>query len=106
VVTAAGLITAKVVKVDKALDLALLKAEGIFMALPVIPSRGVRLGVTAATVGLAENVNYALKSSFLLGFLESVPEVAAKLREPNTQQRKFEDVVKSVEQATVLVLVY
>ena len=41
-----------------------------------------------------------------LGFLESVPEVAAKLREPNTRDRKFEDVVKYAEQAAVLVLVY
>ncbi len=44
----------------------------------------------ASLVGaLAENVNYA-----------------AKLKESNTKDRKFEDVVKSVEQATVLVLVY
>jgi hypothetical protein len=139
------------VKVDKANDLALLKAEGKFTALPVITSRSVRLGATAATVGfpntglqgfapklakgeiaslagaqddarhfqisapiqpgnsggaLAENVNYAVKSSYLLSFLESVPEVAAKLKEAHTKDRKFEDVVKSVEQATVLVLVY
>lgn len=177
-VTATGTIAAQVVKVDKANDLALLKAEGKFTALPVIPSRGVRLGATAATVGfpntglqgfapklakgeiaslagaqddarhfqisapiqpgnsggalvdergniigvvvaklsqraalatsgaLAENVNYAVKSSYLLSFLESVPEVAAKLKEAHTKDRKFEDVVKSVEQATVLVLVY
>ncbi len=178
VVTAVGTFPAKVVKVDKANDLALLKAEGKFMALPVITSRGVRLGATAATVGfpntvlqgfapklakgeiaslagaqddarhfqisapiqpgnsggalvdergnvigvvvaklsqraavatsgaLAENVNYAVKSSYVLSFLESVPEVAAKLKEPSTKPRVFEDVVKSVEQATVLVLVY
>ena len=60
----------------------------------------------AASGALPENVNYAVKSSFLLGFLESVPEVAAKLREPNTKDRKFEDVVKDAEQAAVLVLVY
>ncbi len=178
ILTAAGSIAAKVVKVDKANDVALLKAEGKFTALPVITSRGVRLGATAATVGfpniglqgfapklargeiaslagaqddarhfqisapiqpgnsggalvdergnvigvvvaklsqkaalatsgaLAENVNYAVKSSYLLSFLESVPEVAAKLKEAHTKERKFEDVVKSVEQATVLVLVY
>ena len=177
-VTATGSIAAKVVKVDKANDVALLKAAGKFTALPVIPSRGVRLGATATTVGfpnpglqgfapklargeiaslagaqddarhfqisapiqpgnsggalvdergnvigvvvaklsqkaalatsgaLAENVNYAVKSSYLLSFLESVPEVAAKLKEAHTKDRKFEDVVKSVEQATVLVLVY
>ena len=177
-VTSAGLISAKVVKVDAANDLALLKAEGKFAALPVATSRAVKLGGTVATVGfpniglqgfapklakgeiaslsgaaddarhfqisvpvqpgnsggalvdergnvvgvvaaklsaraalaasgaLPENVNYAVKSSFLLGFLESVPEVAAKLREPNTKDRKFEDVVKDAEQAAVLVLVY
>ena len=55
---------------------------------------------------LAENVNYAVKSSYLLSFRESVPEVAAKLKEAHTKERKFEDVVKAVEQATVLVLVY
>ena len=51
-------------------------------------------------------MNYAVKSSFLLSFLESVPEVSAKLKDANTKERKFEDVVKSVEQAAVLVLVY
>ena len=51
-------------------------------------------------------MNYAVKSSFLLGFLESVPEVAAKLKENNIRDRKFEDVVKDAEQAAVLVLVY
>ena len=55
---------------------------------------------------LPENVNYAVKNSFLLGFLESVPEVAAKLKEPRTAERKFEEVVKDAEQAAVLVLVY
>ncbi|MEK7684940.1 MAG: hypothetical protein AAB466_05925, partial [Verrucomicrobiota bacterium] len=60
----------------------------------------------AASGALPENVNYAVKSSFLLGFLESVPEVSAKLKEPNTKEQKFEDVVKAAEQAAVLVLVY
>jgi len=41
-----------------------------------------------------------------LSFLESVPDVSAKLKEPVTADRKFEDVVKSAQQATVLVLVY
>ena len=156
-VTSAGLISAKVVKVDAANDLALLKAEGKFSALPVAASRGVKLGGTVATVGfpniglqgfapklakgeiaslsgagddaryfqisvpvqpgnsggalvdergnvvgvvsaklsaraalaasgsLPENVNYAVKSSYLLSFLESVPEVSAKLRESETK---------------------
>lgn len=176
--TANGLVSARVVKADAGNDLAVLKAEGKFAALPVASSRGVKLGATAATVGfpniglqgfspklakgeiaslagaqddprhfqisvplqpgnsggalvdergnvigvvvaklsqkaalaasgtLAENVNYAVKSSFLLGFFESLPDVAARLKEPNVRERKFEDVVKDVERATVLVLVY
>jgi hypothetical protein len=36
----------------------------------------------------------------------AIPEVAAKLKEPHTPDRKFEDVVKDAEQAAVLVLVY
>jgi S1-C subfamily serine protease len=60
----------------------------------------------AASGALPENVNYAVKSSFLLGFLESVPNVANAPKEPNTREEKFEDVVKSAEQAAVLVLVY
>jgi S1-C subfamily serine protease len=64
----------------------------------------------ASSGALPENVNYAVKSSYLLSFLESVPEVSAKLKEPKSLQTattlKFEDVVKSAEQAAVLVLVY
>jgi hypothetical protein len=55
---------------------------------------------------IPENVNYAVKSSFLLSFLESVPDVSAKLKTPITADRKFEDVVKSAQDAAVLVLVY
>jgi hypothetical protein len=55
---------------------------------------------------LPENVNYAVKSSFLLGFLESVPEVAAKLKEPNRKDVKFADAVEQTKEAAVLVLVY
>ena len=60
----------------------------------------------AATGSLPENVNYAVKSSLLLSFLESVPEVSAKLKEPNTKDESFEEVVKSAQAAAVLVLVY
>jgi S1-C subfamily serine protease len=176
-VTGAGRVPATVVKTDAQHDLALLKAEGNFDPLPVIPSGTVSLGATVATVGypnvrlqgqaaklakgeiaalsgaqddpryfqisvplqpgnsggalvdghgnvvgivsakldanaalltsgaLPENVNYAVKSSYLLNFLDSVPDVAAKLKAPDTDPREFEDVVKSAEHATVLVLV-
>jgi S1-C subfamily serine protease len=178
VVTNAGTFDAKVVTVDAANDLALLKTEGKFSSLPIAAGRTAHLGGTVATVGfpdpslqgfspklakgeiaslsgikddpryfqmsvpvqpgnsggalvdehgnvvgavsakldasaalaasgsLPENVNYAVKSSFLLSFLESVPAVSAKLKEPVTADRKFEDVVKSAQDAAVLVLVY
>jgi S1-C subfamily serine protease len=177
-VTSAGTIDAKVVQVDAANDLALLKADGKFSPLPIAASRMAHLGGTVATIGfpdptlqgfapklakgeiaslsgaaddpryfqisvpvqpgnsggalvdehgnvvgivsakldasaalaasgsLPENVNYAVKSSFLLSFLESVPDVDAKLKAPNTADEKFEDVVKSAQEAAVLVLVY
>ena len=60
----------------------------------------------AVSGAMPENVNYAVKSSFLLSFLESVPAISAKLKEPVTADRKFEDVVKSAQDAAVLVLVY
>jgi S1-C subfamily serine protease len=82
----------------------------------LVDERGNVVGVVSAKLSAAaalttsgampENVNYAVKSSFLLGFLESVPEVSAKLKDANTKSRKFEDVVKSAEEAAVLVLVY
>jgi hypothetical protein len=55
---------------------------------------------------LPENVNCAVKSSLLLSFLESEPAVSARLKAPVTAERKFEEVVKSAQDAAVLVLVY
>ena len=82
----------------------------------LVDERGNVVGVVSAKLdaavalkssgALPENVNYAVKSSFLLSFLESVPEVSAKLKNPNSKEQKFEDVVKSAERAAVLVLVY
>lgn len=82
----------------------------------LVDERGNVIGIVSAKLdastalamsgSLPENVNYAVKSSLLLSFLESVPDVSAKLKAPNTADRKFEDVVKSAQDAAVLVLVY
>ena len=82
----------------------------------LVDERGNVIGIVSAKLGasvalaasgaLPENVNYAVKSSLLLSFLESVPDVNAKLKTPNTGDEKFEDVVKSAQDAAVLVLVY
>jgi hypothetical protein len=42
----------------------------------------------------------------LLGFLESVPEVASKLKDPNTLDMQSAEVVEMAKAAAVLVLVY
>ncbi len=82
----------------------------------LVDERGNVVGVVSAKLdaetalttsgALPENVNYAVKSSFLLGFLESVPDVSAKLKEPNASQRKFEDIAESLGQSAALILVY
>jgi hypothetical protein len=45
--------------------------------------------VKAASGALPGNVNYAVKSSFLLSFLESVPAVSAKLKAPMVADRNL-----------------
>jgi len=60
----------------------------------------------ASSGALPENVNYAVKRSYLLGFLEFVPEVSAKLKEPEAKSGSLRTFVKAAEQAAVLVLVY
>ena len=87
----------------------------------LVDARGNVVGIVAAKVlahghrvrrrrwrplGAAGECEFRGKSSLLLSFLESVPDVAAKLKEPNTKDETFEDVVKSAQAAAVLVLVY
>jgi S1-C subfamily serine protease len=81
----------------------------------LIDERGNVIGVVAAKLdpaivlavsgALPENVNYAIKGSFLLGFLEAVPEVSGKIGEPNTKSLRSEDLVKAAEDAAVLIMV-
>lgn len=63
-------------------------------------------GALATSGVMPENINYAVKSSCLLRILESDPILLAKLKRPNTQDRRFEDVVKDAQRAAALVLVY
>ena len=83
---------------------------------PLVDARGNVIGIVTLrlddvktlklTGSLPQNVNYAVKSSFISAFLETLPDVAAKLKEPGAKERKFEEVVKAAEQAAALVLVY
>ena len=56
---------------------------------------------------LPQNVNYALKSSFVSAFLEIMPSLLERLPEASSgKKREFKDVAKQVQEATVLVLGY
>jgi serine protease Do len=56
---------------------------------------------------LPQNVNYALKSSFVLAFLEIMPALLEKLDYPAVEEnREFKDIAKEVQAATALVLGY
>ena len=72
-----------------------------------IVSAKLNASVALAASGVPQGgMNYAVKSSLLLSFLESVPDLATKLKEPNAKDEKFEEVVKSAQDAAVLVLVH
>jgi TPR repeat protein len=59
-----------------------------------------------STGTLAQSVNYAVKSSYLLSFLEAVPEAIAEMPDAKTHEQKFEAVVDDVKEATVLIIGY
>jgi hypothetical protein len=75
-------------------------------ALNGIVSAKLNASVALASSGVPQGgMNHAVKSSFLLGFLESRTDVASKLKEPAKAERKFKDVVKAAQAAAVPVLV-
>ena len=59
-----------------------------------------------STGTLAQSVNYAVKSSYLLGFLESVPEASEGMPDAKTHEQEFEAMVDDVKKATVLIIGY
>jgi S1-C subfamily serine protease len=176
--TGKGIKVAKVVHTSPEHDLALLKVEGEFDALPIASSSGAALGSTVATVGypnimlmglspklakgeiaslagiqddavyfqisvpvqpgnsggalvnesgnvigvvsaklsaeaavattgaLPENVNYAVKSDYLLTLLDTTSAFTGKILKARSSNRKFQDIVKDAENASALILVY
>jgi hypothetical protein len=80
-------------------------AHGVTRPTGCVGGAGGERGV-AGVLADGHQVNYAVKSSLLLSFLESVPAVSAKLKAPVAADRKFEEVAKSAQDAAVLVLVY
>lgn len=60
----------------------------------------------AASGQEAENVNYAVKSTYLLRLMEWIPGLEKGRPEQRTQKRAFEDVVGEVQVSTVRILAY
>jgi len=83
---------------------------------PLVDLRGNVVGIVSMRLGdlralkstgaLPQNVNYAIKGSLLNAFVKSVPEVGTKLRLNASNDPKFEEIVKQVEDSVVLVLGY
>jgi hypothetical protein len=73
-----------------------------------VTSAGLNAAKTLNITGsLPQNVNYAVKSSFLMPFLKSMPELPAKLVTARQgSERPFEDVVAEAQSAVLLLLVY
>lgn len=82
----------------------------------LVDERGNVVGVVSAQLSqkaalestgtLAQSVNYAVKSSYLLSFLEAIPEASAGMPDAKTNEQKFEAVVDDVKKATVLIIGY
>ena len=54
-----------------------------------------------------QNVNYAIKSSFITAFLETLPDVSAKLKSRHSSKdRPLAEIADDVKQSVVLVTVY
>jgi uncharacterized protein len=177
--TRTGTLPAKLIKADKANDVAVLKVNGSnFNALPIAARRDVRLGENVFTIGfpnpemqgtepkltrgeisslagmkddprhfqisvpvqpgnsggplvdlngnvvgvvsmrmgdfrtfkltgaLPQNVNYAIKSFIISDVVQSMPEASNKLKPTEAKERKFEDIVREVEDSVAIVLGY
>ena len=55
---------------------------------------------------LPENVNYAIKSRYLLRLLASVPELSTRLKPSTKKILSLEDIANNAEKASVMILVY
>jgi len=73
----------------------------------VVVARLNALKLLKETGRIPQNVNYAIKGTWAMAFLEALPMMASKIKDPipRTKPRKFSDVVKEVQAATVLILV-
>ena len=83
---------------------------------PLVDLDGNVVGIIVATLNerytletgdyLPQNVNFAIKGSYILAFLENNEDIMPKLERPNINKMKYEELVEKVENSVVLVLIY
>jgi len=81
----------------------------------LVNSKGNVVGVVSAKLDMSamlqessqlpENVNYAMKSSLLLGLLKKIPDAIPKLLKVQQTEGKPDEVVQRMENSSVLILV-
>ena len=82
---------------------------------PLVNEKGQVVGVIVAklsdvaafliTGSVPQNVNYALKSSFILPFIESIPDLSKKISDSNSMKDKSEAIEKT-KKSVVLIMKY
>ena len=83
---------------------------------PLIDSTGSVIGIVVAKMGdvealestgsIPQNVNYAIKSSFALALLETLPEASQNLRPLFQKERNSSEIIDDSQKAVVLILCY
>lgn len=67
----------------------------------------IHIATLKITGSLPQNVNYALKSSFITAFLETLPDVSPKLKSPRPNKaRPLADIADEAKSSVTLVTVY
>lgn len=74
---------------------------------PVADANGNLVGVVVSSLKASQNVNYAVKKSYLLAFLDSIPECVNNIEISDGESEiKFEDAVAKVQKSCVQIFVY
>jgi S1-C subfamily serine protease len=72
----------------------------------VVVARLSDIGTLIETGGLPQNVNYAIKSSFILALLETMPQVYNGLKAGSEEKAGQGDLVEGVQKSVGLILCY
>jgi S1-C subfamily serine protease len=74
---------------------------------PLADKNGNLVGLVVASLKRSQNVNYAVKKSYLLAFLDSIPECSSGIETAGDgSEVPFEDAVAKVQKSCVQILVY